>query len=290
MQEKLRKAAKMLSEYGFSLREACKEAKVARPTVKKWLAKQQRKEAEKFYKLPKPELAPPKRYRVREIKQFIDERRGNVFIKDIREHLQLRGLGTMSEQRIGYWIRHYLGYTYKKATTTSPDINKVEFVQHQAHVAERLKDAINFGLYIIYIDETAFTRNEGKVYGFAPKGERLSFQAHKPAYSIGGIAATSAFRLEAFQLRDGKTNKHAFFHFVLSLLSKLRAEGFPHYDRIVFYLDNATYHTCPDSVRLFRLLDIHYIFAPAYASPLNPIEQFFGVVKKKLRHYNIINK
>ncbi len=170
MQEKLRKASKMLDEYGFSLREASKEAKVAKATIKKWLAKQQRKDAEKFYKLPKPELTPPKQYRIRVIKQFIDERHGNVFIKDIREHLQQRALGSMSEQRIGYWIRHYLGYTYKKATTISPDIRKVEFVLHQAYVGEKLRDAINFGLYLIYIDETAFTRNEGKAYGFAPKG------------------------------------------------------------------------------------------------------------------------
>ncbi len=62
MQEKLRKAEKMLKEYGFSLKEACMEANISRPTVKKWLAKQQQKEAEATYKLPKPEIRPPKQY------------------------------------------------------------------------------------------------------------------------------------------------------------------------------------------------------------------------------------
>ncbi len=198
MQEKLRKAEKMLTEYGFSFREACKEAKVSRPTVKKWLAKQQRKEAEAVYKLPKQAVRPPKQFRLRAVKKFIDEREGNVFIKDIRCHLQTQGLGIYSEQTLGYWIKRNLGYTYKKASTLSPDIRKVELVTHQAHVAGLVRDAANFGLYFIYIDETAFTRNEGKSYGFAPKGQRLSFTTHKPAYSIGGIAAMSAFRLEAF--------------------------------------------------------------------------------------------
>ena len=55
----------------------------------------------------------------------------------------------------------------------SPDLHKVEFVAHQAHVAEAVCDAESFGLLIIYLDETAFTRNEGKDYGFAPKGQRL---------------------------------------------------------------------------------------------------------------------
>lgn len=108
------------------------------------------------------------------------------------------------------------------------------------------------------------------------------FITHKPAYSIGGIAAMSQFRLEAFQLRDGKTNKHAFQHFIVSLLAKLRGEDFAHYDKLVLYLDNATYHTCPDMLKLLDLLGIHYIFAPAYASPVNPIEYFFGVLKKRL--------
>ncbi len=43
-------------------------------------------------------------------------------------------------------------------------------------------------------------------------------------------------------------------------------------------------------LNIFELLGLHYIFAPAYMSPVNPIEYLFGVVKKKLRHYNIINK
>ncbi len=171
MQEKLRRAEKMIAEFGFSFREACKEAKVARPTVKKWLAKKQRKETEAFYKLQKPPPSAPKQFRQRAVKRFIDEREGNVFIKDIRCHLQQQGLGIYSEQTIGYWIKHVLGYTYKKASTISPDIRKVEYVTHQAHVAELMRDATNFGLYFIYIDETAFTRNEGKSYGFAPKGQ-----------------------------------------------------------------------------------------------------------------------
>ncbi len=116
------------------------------------------------------------------------------------------------------------------------------------------------------------------------------FKSLKPSYSIGGIAAISMFGLEGFQLRDGKTNKYAFLHFMVSLLRKFREERFAHYDRILFYLDNASYHTCSDAVHFLEILGVNYIFAPAYMSPVNPIEYFFGVVKKKLRHHPIINK
>jgi hypothetical protein len=35
---------------------------------------------------------------------------------------------------------------------------------------------------------------------------------------------------------------------VLSLLKKLKDEGLQEYSRIVFYLDNATYHTTADTI------------------------------------------
>jgi transposase len=198
MQEKLRRALKMLEEYGYSLAEACREAKVDKQTVKKWKAKLQRKEAERAYKLPKQEMNPRKAARLRTVKEFIDDNEGNVFLKDVKFHLQENGKGKVSEQTLSYWIRKNLGYSYKKAVTMSPDLKKVEFVQHQAYVAEKLQAAIKYGLYLIYVDETAFTRNEGKSYGYAPRGARLSFSTHKPTYSIGGIAAMSKFRLEGF--------------------------------------------------------------------------------------------
>ncbi len=189
--------------------------------MKKWLAKQQQKEAEATYKLPKPEIRPPKQYRLRKIKEYIDEQQGNVFIRDVQAHLEHNAMGRVPESTLGHWIKVHLGYTYKKASTISPDLSKVEFLSHQVQVAEAVKEATVFGFEFIYIDETAFTRNGGKTYGFAPKGQRLEFITHKAGYSIGGIVAISQHKVEAFQLRDGKTNKHAFVHFIISLLSKI---------------------------------------------------------------------
>ena len=191
---------------------------------------------------------------------------------------------------LNYWIKRNLKYTYKKASVVSPDISKVDFVAHQAAVAEVMQNALLLELYIIYIDESAFTRNEGKAYGFGSKGKRVEFRLHKPTYSIGCIAAISRHRLEGLQLRDGKTNKHAFMHFILQMVQELRREGVVDLKKVVFYLDNATYHTTEDTIKLFQLLDIRYIFAPAYLSPLNPIEYLFGVLKKRLRHHYLVNK
>jgi len=73
-------------------------------------------------------------------------------------------------------------------------------------------------------------------------------------------------------------------------VQKLREEKPEARERLLLYLDNATYHTTADTLELFKLLKLNYVFAPAYLSPLNPIEYFFGVLKGRLRHRNIVTK
>ncbi len=289
MQEKFRKVEKMLDTYDFSMNKACKEAKISKQTVKKWLKKRQSKGLSLVYKAPKAKPSHHKELCWLLVQKFIDEHHGNVFIKDIQQHLEAKGKGTIPVSTLGYWIKKNIGYTYKKAVTISPDLSKVLFVQHQVKVAETVRDVEKLGLFIVYIDESSFTRNEGKQYGFGPRGQRVEFREHKPAFSIGGLAAISKRGLEGFQLRDGPTSKHAFVHFVLELMKRLSSDFFV-FGRIVFYLDNAQYHVTAEVLELFELLDVSYIFVPAYASPLNPIEYYFGVVKKRLRHRVITNK
>ncbi len=74
------------------------------------------------------------------------------------------------------------------------------------------------------------------------------------------------------------------------MLTKIKAEKHDSYSKLLFDLNNATYHTASEIIELFHLLHLNYVFAPAYLSPLTPIEYFLGVVKKRLRHYNLLNK
>jgi hypothetical protein len=118
----------------------------------------------------------------------------------------------------------------------------VVYVQHQTEVSNYLKIAIEEGLYIIYFDETAFTRTDCRSYGYALRGKKPVFSKNKPFYSIGGLFAISKYRLEGIQLRNGMTNKLAFYHFILELIKTLKYDNID-LKKIVLYLDNATYHT-----------------------------------------------
>lgn len=56
--------------------------------------------------------------------------------------------------------------------------------------------------------------------------------------------------------------------------------------RSVWIMDGARIHCHPDIVAYLRSLEIIPIFLPAYCPFYNPIEFFFGMVKKALRrHY-----
>ena len=91
-------------------------------------------------------------------------------------------------------------------------------------------------------------------------------------------------------LRAGPTNKLVFISFILDLMKQLSQHAAVDASKVLLYMDNATYHTSADVLELFRLLKVNYVFAPAYLSPLNPIEYFFGLIKGKLKHYDIVKK
>jgi hypothetical protein len=51
---------------------------------------------------------------------------------------------------------------------------------HKHKVAEILFKAHELGKYIIYVDETSFTWDLGNKFGYAPKGQKVTFPFKKP--------------------------------------------------------------------------------------------------------------
>ena len=125
----------MLSEHGFTLTAACKEAKMSRVTAKKWLGKRQHNSDEVFVEHLKPEIPPEKAECLVSIKHFIDEHNGNCYLKEIRSHLQKTLNADIKLATLGNWVKKNLNYTYKKCSTVSPDIHKVVLVEHQVSVS-----------------------------------------------------------------------------------------------------------------------------------------------------------
>ena len=131
MQAKLDAVWKMVKVYDMSLTEACREAKVSRPAAKKWLRRrEQALSAAPRYDYTVANPYPRKLMFLSIVKEFIDKRDGYVFVKDIQHNLETAWGVHVNERTLNYWIKRNLRYTYKKASTVSPDVSKVEFVRH----------------------------------------------------------------------------------------------------------------------------------------------------------------
>ena len=120
----------MLDTYDFTLNAACKEARISRATAKKWLGKRRREEEEVYVKFLKPAIPVEKAQSLVEIKRFIDDRGGNIFLKDVKTHLKDVLHVNVPLATLGTWVKKDLNYTYKKCSTVSPDIRKVVLVEH----------------------------------------------------------------------------------------------------------------------------------------------------------------
>ena len=81
--KRLLKVVKMVEKHGFSITAACKEAKTDRVTVKKWLGKQLEKKQEFEVKHAERGLSFRQECQLPKVKNFIDMKQGNVFLKDI---------------------------------------------------------------------------------------------------------------------------------------------------------------------------------------------------------------
>ena len=67
----------------------------------------------------------------------------------------------------------------------------------------------------------------------------------KPLISVGALCAISKDQLIGFKMRDGANNRISFLNFIIEILGHLKAYENDNYNKVIFYLDNATYHTTP---------------------------------------------
>ena len=84
---------------------------------------------------------------------------------DLQKSLEKQSGTFVPLTTLQHWVKKGLNYSYKRCNVIRPEINQVGNVMHQAEVSQRLREAIEFDLQIIYIDETSFTREEGRNYG-----------------------------------------------------------------------------------------------------------------------------
>lgn len=131
---------------------------------------------------------------------------------------------------------------------------------------------------LIFLDETWFTTAMARLYGYAPRGERLidavPYGHWKTTTFIGGLTREGFI---APMVLDGAMNAVTFQAYIEQVLAKETRPG----DLVI--LDNLPAHKTAAVRTAFEQNQINYLYLPPYSPDLNPIENAFSKLKRLVR-------
>lgn len=175
-------------------------------------------------------------------------------------------------------------------------------------VVRWMKTDMDYASNCIFIDESAFHINLKRSMAWTRKGTRAEVVVPearaKTTTILGAIAANGVINIRVRRpLAPSKKRKTAssttvkattgtvtghYINFVNSTLDVLdQHEQFKGYYII---MDNAPIHTVRDIERLIVSRGYGCVYLPLYSPELNPIEQFWYVVKSKLKREKLLER
>lgn len=131
---------------------------------------------------------------------------------------------------------------------------------------------------LVFIDETSTKTNMTRMYGRAPKGERLIADAPYGHWiNQTFIAGLRHDGIVAPWVLEGAMNREAFDLYIERELAPTLGQG----DIVI--LDNLPTHKSQRAKRALRKRGAWFLFLPPYSPDLNPIEMAFSKLKAHLR-------
>jgi len=129
-----------------------------------------------------------------------------------------------------------------------------------------------------FIDESGVNISMTRLYGRAPRGERVVGRAPQNwGENVSMLGALSAVGLCALMTVDGATDGDVFTAFVREVLAPTLTAG----DIVV--LDNLSAHRSAAVREAVEQRGARLVFLPPYSPDLNPIEKCWSKIKTALR-------
>ena len=113
--------------------------------------------------------------------------------------------------------------------------------------------------------------------------QRRSDWEKQQQFSLSILSAISLNQVLANQVVEGGVNGVVFENFIYQLLRGLKDNPENQGKQIVLFLDNARIHKHPLVLETAARLGVHVLFNSQYSPWLNPVEQWYGYLKRKLR-------
>lgn len=131
---------------------------------------------------------------------------------------------------------------------------------------------------LVFIDETSVASNMTRLYGRAPRGERLVQKVlHGNWHSTTFIAALRYSRVTAPFVLEGAMNGETFRAYIEQILAPTLRSG------DIVFMDNVPVHKVAGVREAIDERGATLIYLPPYSPDFNPIEQLFAKLKAILR-------
>lgn len=129
-----------------------------------------------------------------------------------------------------------------------------------------------------FIDESGVNISMTRLYGRAPKGERVLGSAPQNyGENVTMLGALSCAGLEAMMTVNGATDADVFHAYVREVLAPTLSQG----DIVV--MDNLSAHKVAGVREAVEARGAQLIYLPPYSPDLNPIERCWSKIKTALR-------
>ncbi len=131
---------------------------------------------------------------------------------------------------------------------------------------------------LVFIDETGVASNMTRLYGRAPRGERLVQKVlHGNWQTATFVAALRHNRVTAPFVLEGAMNGETFRAYVEQILAPTLKSG------DIVFMDNVSVHKVAGVREAIQRRGATLVYLPAYSPDFNPIEQVFAKLKAILR-------
>ena len=242
----------------------------------------------------KPEIKPNKIYTKRQLlyilNYYTSEKHNLHHVRELRDNLCKRYHLSKSKISLNYLYKllRKNRITRKKITFKHELLNSSKFIEQRFEFSKKFLSYIYYSYDFIFVDETSFNLSKNcRGYGWSRSNKRVVITHSTKSVNYSLIAAITPSSIMGIKIIEGSVKGSDYFSFIVEMIKKLK---YPvEVENIIIFADNAKIHKASDYYSSISPY-VHFIFNVPYSPQLNPIEIFFGLLKKHTRELEPCSK
>lgn len=133
---------------------------------------------------------------------------------------------------------------------------------------------------MIYLDESSINQSVSRDYGYALRGKKIVGKVKgKRTKKLNIIAGLYRKEMIAPFTYEGNMDTLLFNDYLAKILLPTLEKG------NIIIMDNASYHKSKETRELIEEKGCQLIYLPPYSPDLNKIENYWAIIKKKVKKY-----